>query len=75
MVQVFRVLGFVHHTGYLHIATQWQPTHAVFGLTVLRLELEEREPRVEEQVELGYTHFKKLCKKEVPPFVNNHQQR
>ena len=55
----------VYHAGYLHIAAQRQPAEGIGGLAVLGFELEEREPGIEEETELLYSHLEDLCGQKV----------
>ena len=41
----------------IELTAQWQPSHTIFGFTILRFELKEREPGVKEQIELGHTNL------------------
>ena len=61
----------VDHAGDLHVAAQRQPADAVFG--VAALELEEREPRVEEDVELLDADAENPRHEEVPQLVDAHE--
>ena len=69
------VHAFVDHTGYLAITSQGKPADTVFRITVLRLELENREPRVEEKVEFLYPDLKDTGKDKMPELVDQHQYR
>ena len=57
----------------LAISAQRQPAYAVSGLAALGLELEEVEPRVEEQIELLDPYAEKFREKEVPSLVEQHK--
>ena len=70
---LFGVHTFVDHTCDLDVATQRQPTHTVLGLSAT--ELEDREPRVEEQIEFLDANAEHTCGQKVSQLVNNHQQR
>src|SRR5690606_27566580 len=56
----------------LHVATQGQPTHAVLGVAFLLLP--QREPGVEEEVELLHTHLEPARGQEVAQFVERHDE-
>ena len=63
----------VDHAGYLDVAAQRQPAEAVFGLAAP--ELEEREPRVEEEVELVDAGLEELGRDEVAELVGDDENR
>ena len=48
--QLFRVHGLVYHAGYLAVPAERKPAYAVFGIGIFRLEPEQGETGVEEQV-------------------------
>ena len=55
----------VYHTRNFHIATQRHPANTIFRITVLRLEFEQRKPRVKEYVELLSLTLKRREKENV----------
>jgi len=65
----------VNHTRYLAVATERKPTDAVGWITLLRLELEQTEPRVEEEVELLDTYAKEFREEEVSALMQKHEER
>ena len=76
--RLFHLLGvhrFVNHTRYLAVAAERKPTDAVRSVAVLRLELEQTEPRVEEEVELLDAHSEELREEEVSALVQEHEKR
>ena len=75
LLHLLRVEALVNHTGYLAVATQWQPSDAVFRIAVLGLELEQAELPVEEDVELINPHSEELGEEEVTTLVQQDEQR
>ena len=71
----FLVHALVYHARNLAIASQRQPTDAILRVAVLGLEFEQREPRVEEKVELLYPDFENAGKNEMPELMHNNQYR
>ena len=56
LLHLFGVETLVYHSRYLAIASQREPSDAVGGVRLLRLEFKKMEPRVEEEVELLYSY-------------------
>ena len=75
LFHLLQVHGFVYHATDFDVSAQRQPADGVFRLTAFGLELEEREPGVEEQAELFHPRLEQPGKEEVPHLVNNHQER
>ncbi len=73
LFHLFGVHALVDHAGDLHVAAERQPAHAVLGVSAA--ELEEREPRVEEYVELLHPYAEYASRDEVAELVYEHQQR
>jgi hypothetical protein len=73
LFHLFLVHRFVDHAGDLDVAAQRQPAQTV--LRVAPLELEERKPRVEEDVEFFDADLESPGHQEVPEFVNAHEDR
>ena len=71
LLHLLLVHRLVDHAGDLDITAQRQPSQTVFR--VLVPELEEREPGVEEDVELLDADVEDAGHEEVPEFVNSHQ--
>ena len=67
LFHLFLVHRFVDHAGDLDVAAQRQPAQTV--LRVAPLELEERKPRVEEDVEFFDADLESPGHQEVPEFV------
>lgn len=59
--------------GNLHIAAEKEPSYAVSGFSLF--EFEQREPRIEEEVELFHPRAEKAREKEMSEFVYDDQQR
>ena len=62
---LFLVERFVYHARYLAVAAERHPANAVACFAVLRFELEEVEPGVEEQIELLHSYAEELGEEEV----------
>ena len=74
--RLFHLLGIhrlVDHAGNLHIAAERNPSYAVSGFSLF--EFEQREPRIEEEVELFHPRAEKAREKEMSEFVYDDQQR
>ncbi len=65
----------VDHTGDLTISSQRKPAYTVFRVTVFRLKLENREPRVKEKVKFLHPNLKDTGKDKMSEFVDQHQYR
>ena len=75
LLHLFGVHRLVNHTRYLAVATEWQPADAVGSVAFLRLELEQTEPRVEEEVELLDAYAKEFREEEVSALMQKHEER
>ena len=65
----------IDHTGYLAITSQRKPTDTILRITVFRLKLENREPRVKEKVKFLHPNLKDTGKDKMSEFVDQHQYR
>ena len=75
LLHLFGIHRLIYHSRNLTVTAQRQPPHTVFRIAVLRLVLEQREPRVKKDIELLYTYLEKARKEKVSSFMNDDQQR
>ena len=74
LLELLRVHRLVDHARNLHVAAQGKPADAVGRVAVLGLELEGREPGVEEEAELLDAHLEEFREQEVAAFVEKDEQ-
>ena len=74
LLHLLGVETLVYHSGYLAIASQWQPTHTIGGVALLGFELKDMKPGVEEQIKLLDPYAKEFGKEEMASLVYKHQQ-
>ena len=73
LFHLFSIETLVYHTRNLTISSERQPSQTVSGIRILWLELEEMEPRVEEQIELLYSYAEEFGEEEVSALMEQHQ--
>ena len=71
-LHLLEVHTLVDHTSNLHIATQRQPAYAILGLATLPLE--ERKPRIEEDIKFLNANLKDTRHNKMSKLVNRHKK-
>ena len=72
LFHLFGIKTFIYHTRNLAISSEWQPSQTIGSIRILWFELEEMEPRVEEQIELLHSYTKEFGEEEVSALMEQH---
>ena len=73
LLHLLLVHRLVYHSGNLYISSKRKPSDAVLSIAVLRLELEQVKPRIEEEIEFLDPYLKQFREEEVSALVQNHK--
>ena len=72
LFHLFGIETLINHTRNLAISSERQPSQTISSIRILRFELEEMEPRVEEQIELLHSYTEEFGEEEVSALMEQH---